>query len=69
MIDRLDGTNDVYAPKPQADVEDARDRSFERLAERVDGLAVEERIKREMRFDPDVWVVVIEDREGRAFLD
>jgi hypothetical protein len=30
---------------------------------------VEARLTREIRFDPDVWIVEIEDRLGRNFLD
>jgi hypothetical protein len=30
---------------------------------------VEARLARETRFDPDVWIVEIEDRAGRHFLD
>ncbi|MGZ3362389.1 MAG: DUF1491 family protein, partial [Xanthobacteraceae bacterium] len=30
---------------------------------------VEERLARELRFDPDVWIVEVEDRAGRHFLD
>jgi hypothetical protein len=30
---------------------------------------VEERLQKEIRFDPDVWIVEIEDRAGRHFLD
>jgi hypothetical protein len=30
---------------------------------------VEARLAREMRFDPDIWIVEIEDRAGRHFLD
>lgn len=25
--------------------------------------------EKQMRFDPDIWIVEIEDREGRAFVD
>jgi hypothetical protein len=31
--------------------------------------AVEERIAKEVRFDPDAWIVEIEDKAGRHFLD
>jgi len=34
----------------------------------IDNLAVEERLRREMKFDPDLWIVDIEDRRGRDFL-
>ena len=30
---------------------------------------IEARLAREIRFDPDVWIVEIEDRAGRNFLD
>ncbi|MGE0409033.1 MAG: DUF1491 family protein [Amphiplicatus sp.] len=30
---------------------------------------VDERLRREARIDPDLWVIEIEDREGRGFLD
>jgi hypothetical protein len=30
---------------------------------------VEERLAREQRFDPDVWIIEVEDRAGRHFLD
>jgi len=25
--------------------------------------------ERQIKFDPDIWIVEIEDREGRAFVD
>ncbi|MBB3769779.1 MULTISPECIES: DUF1491 family protein [Ancylobacter] len=31
--------------------------------------AAEERMAKEIRFDPDLWFVEIEDREGRHFLE
>jgi hypothetical protein len=30
---------------------------------------IEERMQREGRFDPDYWLIEIEDRAGRHFLD
>ena len=30
---------------------------------------VEARLVREIRYDPDVWIVEVEDRAGRNFLD
>jgi len=30
---------------------------------------VEARLTREMRFDPDLWIVEVEDRAGRHFID
>ena len=71
VVDRLDGTNDFYAPAPQTEVsEDAAiDRLFQKVIAAEDGLAISERIARETRFDPDIWVVAVEDRTGRSFLE
>jgi len=72
-VNRLDGTADLYGPAPQAAFDESRpaDRAFslclkERPAPEAD---VEAFLAREMRFDPDVWIVETEDREGRHFLD
>jgi hypothetical protein len=72
-LNRLDGTAELFGPAPQSVFDDARpaDRLFIRcLAELPAPEAkVEERLARELRFDPDVWIVEIEDRAGRHFLD
>ena len=31
--------------------------------------AVVKYLDKQMRFDPDIWIVEIEDRDGRAFVD
>ena len=41
----------------------------EPLDEAVDEIKVDAWIEKEANIDPDIWVVEIEDREGRAFLD
>ncbi|GLK76453.1 hypothetical protein GCM10008171_17070 [Methylopila jiangsuensis] len=69
VVDRLDGDNDLYAPAPQSEAGDDGGRAFERVGERMTGLDVEERLARERRFDSDLWIVAVEDRRGRAFLD
>lgn len=73
-INRLDGTGVLYGPAPQAVFDDAR--PAERVFSIVVGREVpapdnkiEERLVREARFDPDLWVVEVEDRGGRNFLD
>jgi hypothetical protein len=70
-VSRLDGTADLYTPAPQSAFEDARpaDRLFVRaFAGRADA-DVEAYLVREIRFDPDVWIVEVEERSGRHFLD
>ncbi len=68
----LDGNAMLYAPAPQAVYDDSR--PIERVfapssSEPVAEQAVEERLAKEVRFDPDAWIVEIEDKAGRHFLD
>lgn len=68
-VDRLDGTADLYGPAPQALLaEDAGDRLFAPVLVGATPLDVEERVRKEIRFDPDLWLVEIEDRAGRPFV-
>lgn len=71
MVDRLDGTVDFYSPAPQTAFNDdrPRDRLFMRVATAVDRPTALERLDRELRFDPDLWLVETEDRAGRSFLE
>ncbi len=71
IVDRLSGTADLYAPAPQATFSESQpsERLFQLVAEERPLEEVDARIEREARFDPDLWVVAIEDRDGRAFLD
>ena len=39
------------------------------LGETSDDAAATQYFEKQMRFDPDLWIVEIEDREGRAFVD
>ncbi len=72
-ISRLDGTAALYGPAPQSAFEEARpvDRRFvSSLAGGfVEDAKAEARIARELEFDPDLWVIEVEDRAGRHFLD
>ena len=68
----LDGNAMLYAPAPQTVYDDSRpiERVFAPTSPQpVPEQAVEERLAKEIRFDPDVWIVEIEDRAGRHFLD
>ena len=71
LVDRLDGRNDLYGPAPQTEFSEARptDRLFQRVIEGQDAETIRAAIERETRFDPDIWVVAVEDRSGRSFLD
>jgi len=68
----LDGNAMLYAPAPQTVYEDSRpvDRLFAPSSpEPQPEPAVEARLAKEIRFDPDAWIVETEDRAGRHFLD
>ena len=68
----LDGNAMLYIPAPQTVYDDSRpiERFFTPISrEPVTEAAVEERLVKEVRFDPDAWIVEIEDRAGRHFLD
>jgi len=68
----LDGNAMLYVPAPQTVYDDSR--PIERIfvptsKEPVPEPSVEERLVKEVRFDPDAWIVEPEDRAGRHFLD
>jgi hypothetical protein len=72
-IDRLDGTSDLFGPAPQTEFDEARpgDRAFVAClrAQPRPNDDVEKYISRQIEFDPDIWLVEVEDRLGRNFLD
>lgn len=71
IVDRLDATADLYGPAPQSAFADSRpsDRLFQILLENSERSAIDARLASEVRFDPDLWIVEVEDRHGRAFLE
>lgn len=71
VVDRLDGTVDLHVPMPQSEFDsgDADDRRFETVLARAPAEGVSSRIASEQRFDQDLWVVEIEDRAGRSFIE
>ena len=69
-INRLDGTCEVLSPAQRM----GRDGDLERIWARPLGANVAEEaasdyFARQVRFDPDIWIVEIEDREGKVFVD
>mgnify|MGYP001546076197 CR=1 FL=1 len=73
-LNRLDGSGTLFGWAPQTMFEEARpaERLFTALAGGTTPVAdadIEARLTREIRFDPDVWIVEVEDRRGRHFLD
>ncbi len=72
-ICRLDGTSDLFGPAPQSAFDAAQEsaRAFTpSLASRsAPDADVEAYLARQLKFDPDAWIVEVEDRNGRNFLD
>ena len=71
-VSLLDGNAMLYVPAPQTSYDDGRpvDRFFAPAAPQpMPEPAVEERLTKELRFDPDAWIVETEDRAGRHFLE
>jgi hypothetical protein len=72
-IDRLDGTSDLFGPAPQSafDAAPQAERAFSAsfVEQPASDAAVETYLAREIKFDSDIWIVEVEDRKGRSFLD
>jgi hypothetical protein len=73
-LDRLDGRAALFAPAPQSELAEA-ERGVERLWRRAhkeewaEPAEVERRLAREIGFDPDLWIIEVEDRNGLPRLD
>jgi len=70
IVDGGDGTGDLYGPAPQSifDTDRPADRVFSQLAAGATLADLETRLSSERRFDPDLWIVEIQDRRRRPFV-
>jgi hypothetical protein len=68
---RPDGRAALYGPAPAGLDAMATDRRFALLTPETETgeAGIDQRLSDEQRFDPDVWVIEVEDRQGRHFLD
>lgn len=67
VINRLDGTNDLYGPAPQSlldEKHDLNDRIFYALLTAGTPEDLDVLLSKEQRFDPDLWIVERESRAG-----
>src|ERR1700748_3476158 len=69
-IDRLDGNAALFGPAPLG-IDERGERVFIRRHKEdwIDPAAAEERLQRELSYDPDLWIVEVEDRQGRNFIE
>jgi hypothetical protein len=67
-LDHLDGRAALFGPAPSTE---QADRVFMRLHkdEWIEPADAEARLRREIAFDADIWIVEIEDRAGNARID
>ena len=68
----MDGQAMLYAPAPQTVYDESRpaERLFAAIAPQpLPEPSIEDRLTKELRFDPDAWIVETEDKAGRHFLD
>lgn len=73
-VDHLNGSATLYGPAPQslaAEAPNGVDRIFARAhtGQCIDSSDAEERLKRETAFDPDLWIVEVENGMDGAWLD
>src|SRR5438105_11534593 len=65
-VSRLDGLADLYGPAPQSAFDEARpsERAFSQAlgSEPKPEGDVEAYLTRQIRYDPDLWIVEVEDR-------
>lgn len=70
-VNRLDGSCLLFGPAPAGLDDAATDRRWVRCL-KPDGVAetaADAHLSREAEFDPDLWIIEVEDRAGRHFLD
>lgn len=63
--DRM-GETTLYGPAPQTSYDEGRpeERLFTEVARTFDPDEIDKRLEREMRFDPDIWVIELEVDDG-----
>lgn len=69
-IARLDGTVSLYGPAPTGLVESETDRRWVSCfgSRWVSAAEADRYLAREREFDPDLWILEVEDKGGRHFL-
>ena len=67
VVDRMDGRIALYEPAPSEDGERRWFRAH--AAEWIDPPEAEARLQRQLRFDPDIWIVDVERRDGAHGLE
>jgi len=70
-VSRLDGTAKLFGPAP-AGLDDAREQRHWQPClpgEQAKESEADAYLQRQIEFDPDIWIVAVDDSAGRHFLD
>ncbi len=69
IVNHLDGTHHLFGPPPGPAYDEQGERRWiEEIAYPASTQRITEHLDRKLRFDPDSWIVEIEDRKGTAGL-
>lgn len=70
LVDRADRMAALFVPGP-VDIDSGGERRWRRAhsAEWVDPFVAEAQLKRELKNDPDLWIVEVESRDGSHWLN
>jgi hypothetical protein len=70
-VSRLDGTAALYGPAPASLGARDNERRWQPCLASPMGSEAEADgyLARQLTFDPDLWIIVVEDRQGRHFLE
>ncbi len=71
IVNHLDGQFSLFGPAPQILVADAKhsDRLFVELISKKSEQEVTEKMADETKFDYDLWIIEIEDKQDHSFLE
>ena len=71
-IDLRDGNAMLFGPAPQSELDETGiERLWQKLhqTDAIENDVAEQRLRREISFDPDLWIVEAESASGEHFLD
>jgi hypothetical protein len=70
-VSRLDGTAALFGPAPSGMDEVREERRWQTCLDRapVTEADADAFLERQVEFDPDVWIIAVDDSQGRHFLE